>query len=171
MNSHIPFKIRISKGKYGVEIGKEMSETVTDYSWGSPALAPPPPPPPQSLSSELVRGMPTICEHTGGSTWAGGGGSECFPFQSRLSWSDWGSNHPLACQSWWYPASPRGGSSLWLSGNLGEWPWRQLPPPTWWLQPCQAIWAPCPIPPPWCIYLRYCPAARVSLWVFSITSG
>ena len=37
INSHIPFKIRISKGKYGVEIGKEMSETVTDCSWGSPA--------------------------------------------------------------------------------------------------------------------------------------
>ena len=44
MNSHIPFKIRISKGQYRVEIGKEMSEMVTDYSWGSPALAPQPAP-------------------------------------------------------------------------------------------------------------------------------
>lgn len=69
MNSHIPFKIRISKGKYGVEIGKEMSEMVTDCSWGSPAQ-----PAPQSLYSELVRGMPTICEHVGGSTWVGGRG-------------------------------------------------------------------------------------------------
>ena len=42
---------------------------VTDCSWGSPAQ-----PAPQSLYSELVRGMPTICEHVGGSTWVGGRG-------------------------------------------------------------------------------------------------